>query len=535
MKNWRINFLFFVFLIFIALILYRLFTLQVQQGDLSKALAEGFHNSSPKIEIERGEIFLNKLEPLAINKDFFLVFAKPLKIENPEKVAQKLSEILRIDEGVILGKLKSGNSYQPIKNKLTQEEIERLKDEKIEGIFLESNRGRYYPQEKLASQVIGFLDPNGSGNYGLEEYYDDILKEGENLVLTIDYSLQFKAEELLEKAKNELDIHSGQIIVIDPYSGKILAMANFPGFNPNEYSKEAEQNLEVFKNKTTLEIFEPGSVFKPITMAIGLEEEKITPETKFVDKGFFQIGQIKIKNYDERIWGEVTMTKVLENSINTGAVFVENQIPHPIFLDYIQKFGIFRKTEVDLPEIYSENNEFKKGYEINFATASFGQGIEMTPIQLLRAYCLLVNGGRLVRPYIVEKIINRNEVTENKPEISEGIISEKISSQLKAMLLSVVENGFAKRAKISGYYVAGKTGTAQIPFSSLEINQKGYSDQTWQTFIGFLPAFNPKFLIMVKLDNPKTKTAEYSAIPIFRELAEFAVRYYQIPQDHEVD
>lgn len=534
MKNWRINFLFFLFLIFVGLIFYRLFYLQISHGDLARALVEGLHNSSD-VQIERGKILFSKMEPLALNKEFFLVFALPQQIKNPEKTAEKLSEILKIDEKIILEKLTSDKFYQLIKSRLTQEEIDKLKNEKLEGIFLQSETGRYYPQETLASQVVGFLDRDGNGNYGLEEYYDEILKKGGNLILTLNYSLQFKAEELLKKAKEEFDIKSGQIIAIDPYSGKILAMANFPDFNPNEYAKEAKENLEIFKNKTTLEIFEPGSVFKPITMAIGLEEEKITPETKFVDKGFFQIGQIKIQNYDQRVWGEVTMTNVLEKSINTGAVFVERQIPHPIFLDYLQKFGLFKKTGVDLPEIYSENKEFKKGYEINFATASFGQGIEMTPLQLVKIFCALVNGGRPIKPYLVEKIIYGEKTVENKPEISERIISEKTSAQLKAMLLSVVENGFGKRAKISGYYVAGKTGTSQIPYSSLGLDQKGYSDQTWQTFIGFLPAFNPKILIMVKLDNPKTKTAEYSAVPIFRELAEFAVNYYQIPQDYEID
>ena len=159
----------------------------------------------------------------------------------------------------------------------------------------------------------------------------------------------------------------------------------------------------------------------------------------------------------------------------------------------------------------------------------------MTPLQLIRAYCALVNGGKLIKPYVVEKIIKKEGEIEIKPEISENIISEKTSTQIKAMLLSVVENGFGKKAKIPGYYIGGKTGTSQIPFSSLGIFQKGYSDQTWQTFIGFLPAFNPKLLIMVKLDNPKAKTAEYSAVPIFRELAEFAINYYQIPKDYESD
>lgn len=533
MKNLRTNFLFFLIFIFGLLTLVRLYHLQVLESDFYKALAVGLHSEFFE-EKERGKIFLKNGETLATNREFYLVFAIPKKIKDFEKTAEKLSQILEIEKEEILKRIKTEKSYQKIKENLSKKEIDRLKEERIPGIFLGKERKRYYLKEKLASQVIGFVDANGKGNYGLEEYYDRILKEGANLYLTLDYPVQFKAERLLEKAKENFEIEGGQIVVIEPSSGKILAMANFPNFNPNEYSKEAER-MEIFKNKITQNLFEPGSIFKSITMAAGLEEKKITPKTKFLDKGFFQIGQIRILNYEKRVWGEVNMTNVLEKSINTGAVFVQRSIGNQAFLDYIQRFGIFEKTGIDLPEIYSENREFKKGYEINFATASFGQGIEMTPLQLLRAYCAIANGGYLIKPYLVEKIEKEGEIIEILPEISSPILSQKTISKLRAMLLSVVENGFARGAKIEGYFIAGKTGTSQIPFSSLGIQKKGYSEKTWQTFIGFFPAFDPKILVMVKLDNPKTKTAEYSAVPIFREMAEFLINFYQIPPDYEID
>ncbi|PIZ87868.1 MAG: hypothetical protein COX92_00040, partial [Candidatus Nealsonbacteria bacterium CG_4_10_14_0_2_um_filter_40_15] len=197
------------------------------------------------------------------------------------------------------------------------------------------------------------------------------------------------------------------------------------------------------------------------------------------------------------------------------------------FLKYIENFGIFTPTGIDTEEIYSQNQEFKKGYEINFATASFGQGIEMTPIQLIRAYCALVNGGKIIRPYLVEKIRDNGEITETRPKTEDNsVISSKTTSQLTGMLISVVENGYAKTAKIPGYYIAGKTGTAQVPEGGVYSSEK-----TIQTFMGFAPAFNPQFLILVKLDNPKTKTAEYSAVPIFHDLAKYIIDYYQIPPD----
>jgi len=218
----------------------------------------------------------------------------------------------------------------------------------------------------------------------LEEYYDEILKKGENLILTIDYRVQYQAEKLLEKAKENLDIEGGQIIVADPNSGKIIAFANFPNFDPNSY-KDFAKNLEVFKNPGTQNLFEPGSVFKPITMAAALEEGKITPQTTYRDPGEIRIDGWVIRNYGNRVYpGEITMTEVLEKSINTGAVFAKNQIENSTFLNYIQNFGFFEKTGIDLPEIYSENRELRNGREVNFATASFGQGIAITPIQLLK-------------------------------------------------------------------------------------------------------------------------------------------------------
>ncbi len=527
MQQWRVNLILIVIFLFGLAIIGRLFFIQVLQGDFYKALSQGY-TVGEEIEIERGEVFFKNKEPLAINKDWFLVFASPRKVEEKIKTAEKLAETLNLNKDSILEKLKKDNLYEVIKKQLTDQELKNLKELNLVGIYLEEKTGRYYPQESLASQIIGFLNADKEGQYGIEGEYDEILKgnrknPGQDLILTIDYSIQFIAEELLAEAQENLDIESGEIIVIEPNSGKILALANFPNFNPNQYSKIID--LDIVQNSATQKIFEPGSVFKPITFAAALNEGKITPQTTYTDPGLIEIGGWPIYNYEQRIYpGDITMTEVLEKSINTGAVFVEGQLGHNLFLKYIEKFGIFKKTGVDLEEIYSENQEFKKGYEINFATASYGQGIEMTPMQLVRAYSVIANGGKLVTPYIVG--------TEPKIE-DDLIISPKTSSQLTAMLVSVVENGFAKSAQIPGYYVAGKTGTAQISFAALEIAKSGYSEKTWQSFIGFAPAFNPQFLILIKLDNPKTDTAEYSAVPIFHELAKNIIDYYQIPPDYE--
>lgn len=549
--NWRINLIFIFFILFSAVLIGRLIYIQILRADFYKALAQGFLNLPEKTQAERGEVFLKNGEPLAVNKSFSLVFASPPKVKNVAEASEILSEILNLDKNFVLRTLEKEALYSPIKNRLSEEETQALKNLNLPGIYLTEERGRYYPQETLASQLIGFLGAEGIGQYGLEEYYDEILRgksrvfeeanasslaslggnSASDLILTIDYNIQFRAERLLERAKENLEIEGGQIIVIDPNSGKIIALAHFPNFNPNSYQEYASRgNLEIFRNKATRDFFEPGSVFKSITMAAGLNEELITATTKYVDKGYVKIGGHTLRNYDRRIWGEETMTRVLENSINTGAVFVQKLLPNNIFLDYIEKFGIFEKSGIDLRETYSENREIKQARPINFATASYGQGIEMTAIQLVRAYSAIANEGKLVSPYLVEK---GNVGVRPRQDSQPQIISQKAASQLTAILVNVVENGSARRAKIPGYYIAAKTGTSQIAFSALGIPKPGYSEKTIQTVAGFFPAFSPQFLILVKLDNPKTRIAEYSAVPIFHELAEHIIHQYQIPPDYE--
>jgi cell division protein FtsI/penicillin-binding protein 2 len=495
--------------------------LQILKGNYYRALSFGLHGIFAEELRKRGEIFFQNGEPLALNREYSFVFALPKKVKDKEKIAEILSGILNLEKNFILEKLDEKNSFSIIKRKLTDQEIEKLKKENLDGIFLDKEIVRYYPQGNLASNVVGFVDADGNGQYGLEGNFDQILKEGKNLILTLDYRVQFEAEKLLKKASEELKIEGGQIIVLEPNSGKILALANFPNFDPNSFQDFAK-NLEIFKNPVTQNLFEPGSVFKPITMAAAIEEGKITPQTTYRDPGEIRIDGWVIRNYDNRIYpGNITMTEVLEKSINTGAVFAKKQIENSVFLDYLKKFGFFEKTGIDFPEIFSENKELEKMREVNFATVSFGQGIALTPIQLARAYCALINGGKLVNPYLVENF--HQEIKEEK------IISQKTSSQLVSMLISVVERGYGKRAKIPGYYIGGKTGTSLQP----KFGEAGYSEKTWQTFVGFFPAFNPKVLILVKLDNPITKTAEYSAVPIFHDLADFIIRLYQIPPDYE--
>jgi len=553
MKQWRVYTVVLFIILFGTALGSRLFYLQIVQHDFYRALAKGQQNVFQISQGERGEIFFQGGELLATNVQRTYLFASPQEIVQKQETAETLTKLLDLDKEILLTKLNKQNLFEPLGEDLTQDQEQALQTIDLPGVYIGRALKRKYPQGFVASHVVGFLGGEKQGQYGVEGHYDTVLagteglsllstllsqksldvQKGANLFLTLDYHIQFIAEKLLEQAEEELGIEGGQIIVLDPHTGGIVALAHASRFDPNAYSEI--EDFDIFQNGTIQKFFEPGSIMKPITMASALQEGVITPDTTYVDGGQVKIGNYTIYNYDERIWGERSMTEVLERSINTGAVFAERQLGHSLFLQYLDKFGFFESTGIDLQgEVFSENKELKKGYEINFATASFGQGIEITPIQFVRAFAVIANGGKLVEPFIVDRIVENGTMSQTKPKIAKDqVISQRVSSQVTAMLVSVVENGFAKSARIPGYYIAGKTGTAQVSWSSLGINKRGYSDKTWQSFVGFAPAFDARFVILVKLDNPRTGTAEYSALPIFRELAKYIIDYWEIPPDYE--
>lgn len=552
MRNWRIILVAGFLLIFAAGISARLSYLQIFSHGYYKALSRGQQALPDLAPGQRGAIYLTDKtgEPhaVAMTQKASFVFATPKEVTDKETSARDLSLILGISESTLKEQLKKEETlFEVLKRKIGPEEKEAIEILNLPGIHIQEETVRFYPQNELASRALGFVNQDGEGQYGIESFYQTILagkeglqktirniagillggipktsQNGQDIQLTLDFNIQSMAENLLKKASENLGTREGTIIVMDPSTGNILALANYPGYNPNEYSKV--KDLGIFQNPAIESVFEPGSVFKALTMAASIDAGAITPATTYKDAGIVRVGGYKILNYDERIWGERSMTEVLEYSINTGAVFAEQQLGHQRFLEYAENFGVFGPTGIDLAgEVYSQNKELKKGYEINFTTASFGQGIEMTPMQLMRAYTALANGGRMASP----------RVTGSAPKISGQIISPKTASEVTSMLVSVIENGFSKKARIPGYYIAGKTGTAQITYAALGENKAGYSNETIQSFIGYAPAFSPKFLALVKLNNPQTKTAEYSAMPVFRELTKYILDYYEIPPDYE--
>ncbi|MCX6738339.1 MAG: penicillin-binding protein 2 [Candidatus Parcubacteria bacterium] len=561
MKFPRINIVYFFIFLIGATIIARLFFLQVMNGELYRALAKGHQEIFQQISGTRGDIFLYDKDNIvlaATNEESWFCYVAPKMIEDKERVAELLSPALSVDKNELLNNINSNSDklFFLVKRNISEEEKQKIQELNMEGVYLDQERKRFYPFGALASDVLGFVNQSGEGQYGVEEYWNDVLAgqegwqkisygpfgkstdsnnegsiRGADLVLTIDKNIQAFAEKVLKDYSTDFKFQSAQIIVIEPSSGKVLALADFPGFDPNKYQEYAQNNqIGVFQDNAIQTFYEPGSAFKAVTMAAALNEGKITPETTYIDVGRLVIKDKVITNYDNRTWGESTMTQVLEKSINTGAVFVQNQLSHQTFVDYLEKFGVFDKTGIDLGgEVYSENQEFKKGWEINYATASFGQGISMNLMQVARDFCVIANKGKLIQPYVAEAIVNngsKEPLQSNKT--AKQIITSKTAEDLTKMLIAVTESGYSKDAQVPGYYVAGKTGTSQIPFSSLGINKAGYSDETWQSFIGFAPAFSPRFVIAVKLDSPKTRSASESAVFVFQKLAKYILDYYQV-------
>jgi len=556
MKQWRAKLVFGFFLLFCALILTKLFYLQVKKGQYFEAMALGQQISFQEIKAERGAILLAGGQPLASTKKKTVIYVIPSKIPESElaSTTKKIAEIASIPEEETAFLLKKGDSF---KKDISETAYEALKREIIPGIAVDQVSVRFYPLGDLACQTIGFANEEGQGQYGLEGYYNDILQgkevlrnksfvpdflssflesnltqsnKGADIYLTLNHNIQNFSQNLLKQAKENWGFDSAQIIVAEPLTGKILALAVSPSYDINEFAKE--KNLDVFLNPTTQKLFEPGSVFKPITMAAGLEEGLVEPDTEYTDTGAVELGGPAIYNFEKKVWGKQTMAGVLENSINTGAIFVEQKLGKNLFLKYIDNFGFFDKTGIDLQgEIYSRNETLKKGYPRDFASASFGQGIQLTSLQLVRAFSALANGGTLVKPYIVEKIIFANgQEKVTQPKEGSRVISKNASAKITAMLVGVVKNASGSRTKIPGYYIAGKSGTAQVP---LPRGGGYYEDQTIQSYIGYFPAKSPRFLVFVRMDNPKgSKSAGWSSGPIFKDLVQHIIDLYQIPPDY---
>ncbi len=526
MKNFRFYALFFIFVGLFGALGVNLYNLQILQGKDFVAKADVMKKLAAELELRRGQIFItdrfNASISVALNKDEPIIFVAPSEIKDSQKVSEELSGIVGMSANELKDIIDSNpeSYFRVLVDKATDEQVNSVGEKKLEGVHVETKQYRSYPYENLASQVVGYVgkneeNPEPAGIYGIERFYNDVLSQGEDVHLTIDRNIQSHAEQILGKLIEKFQATGGTIIVEDPKTGKILTLTNKPDFNPNEYGKS---RLQDFMNPAVQSQYEPGSVFKPLTMAAGIDTDAFTPDTEFTDKGSVTLNGKTIHNANNKVYGKITMTGIIENSVNTGAVYAEQLVGHKTFYEYLKKFGFTEKTEISLPEEIAgniRNLERKDVRAIDFATVAFGQGAAVTPLQFINAFSVFANGGVLMRPYI-----NTNE----EPSVVRRVISEDTAKKVTSMIESTVEK--AKIASIPQYRVAGKTGTAYIP----EMGK--YSDQMIHTFVGFAPVSDPKFVILVKLDRPQVgELAGLTVVPAFRELSEYILNYYNIAPD----
>lgn len=559
-----------LFLVAALLIVFRLFRVQVVDHGFYEALASGQHDIFRELLPERGEIFVRDrdgtLFPVATNRELFTIWADLRKIDNPTRTARLLAELLPLDELELKAKLsETTDPYEPLARSVPQEIAERIRSLELLGIGLAPVPGRAYPERGLGGQVLGFFGSNEEGDqggrYGLEGYFDELLRgrqgtlaaerdaagriiavarraltpaeDGVDLILTIDRRIQFFACERLKLAVRRHGARGGSVTVLDPKTGAVLALCGAPDFDPNTYAEV--EDISVFNNPATFLEYEPGSVFKPITMAAAIDTDTVGPETTYVDEGAVTISSHTIKNSDGKSYGVQTMTQVLEQSLNTGAIFAMREAGPSVLRAYTERFGFGKPTGIDLhTEVSGDVSSLSKRGEIYAATASFGQGITVTPIQLAAAFGALANEGKLMQPYVVNEIVYPNDERQmHEPTLVRQVVSARTATLLEAMLTSVVRRGHGKRAGVPGYWIAGKTGTAQVP----KKDGPGYEPGvTIGTFAGFGPVPDPRFVITVRIDHPRdVQFAESSAAPLFGEIAQFILQYYGVPPSRPVE
>ncbi len=545
----------------------RLFYVQAMRGKQYAQKASEQQSRKFEIPSTRGLIYLKEgqtLVPIALNTQVYTLAVDPKFIVSSEETSQKLSTITLQSAEDIKSKLSKSGRYVELSKNISSDQAEKIKTLSLPGVILQQRSSRYYPESTLFSHVLGYVNDDGKGQYGFEQFSDEALagqkgqyntitdalgipinstentltepKEGKSFVLTLDRGLQEVAREAIKTAVETNKASSGSIIVMDAKTGEIKAMTNYPDFDPNNFRDV--KDYAVFSNLSTSSLFEPGSGFKVITMAAGLDTGKVTPKTIYNDTGELTIGGKTIKNAENHKFGIQTMTDVIQKSLNTGVVFVLQQLgtdprtitptSKQVLHDYIEKFGFGKVTGIEQAGEVSSKVKPATSSDVDYANMSFGQGISVNSVQLLAAVGAIANNGNLVKPHIVAGEVAQDQtIKPNNTEVVRNVISAPAAVQLGEIMTQVVEHGSGYLTRMKGYKIAGKTGTAQVP----RADGKGYEDnKNIGSFVGFAPAEDPRFVMLVRVDYPKVEGfAEKTAVPAFAVVAKELFNYYQVP------
>ena len=516
------------------------------------ALAEAEHQDELVISPRRGEIRDRGGHLLAADIVQYNISASPRIISDPQATADRLSPLLDMPPAELLELLSSAETWVPITQAVPQAVAEKLIEWDIVGLQVEARTKRVYPEGDLGAHLLGFVNNNGNGFYGVEGYYDTLLRgepglqtgerspfgemiplgisrfvapvRGATLYLTIDRNVQYLIEAELKKAIIEYGAQRGSIAVMEPKTGAVLGMASYPAYDPNNYNASDEH---LFFDPVVSQQYEPGSVFKVVTMAAGLDAGVIGPEGTVYDGGSIEVGGRVIFNWDRQAHETVDMTDVLAKSLNVGIAQVAVALGKDRFYTYLKRFGFGRLTEADLSSEGPGTMKTPKDadwHESDLGTNSFGQGVAVTPLQIAVAVGAIANEGLLMKPHIVNRVVDSEREVEVKPVVVRRVVSQETATTLTKMLVEALKRANSE-ALVPGYEIAGKTGTAEIPVPG------GYHPTlTLASFAGYLPADDPQVLVLVIIDRPTTsRWGNTTAAPTFKRIAEQLVVILNIP------
>ena len=557
----RLRILYGLLLVVFVIFLVRLFYLQIIKHDYYKKVAIAGQFKEYKIPAERGVILARDGEkevPIVLNEDVFTVFADPKYIKDAKSTANKVQSIIGGEQSKYEDLMKQDTRYSVLAKKINKDDAKKIDDLKIKGLGSRAVSQRVYPQGSVASQLLGFVDDEGNGKYGIEQFLDKQLrgaegqlkaitdaqgvplvsnddniliepKNGERTSLTIDISMQKRAEDLLKAHLEEVKSKSGSLLIMDPNTGEIKAMANYPTYNPAEFSKVEDSKL--FTNSTVSEPLEVGSIMKTLTVSAGLDSGAITSNTTYYDPSFFKIGDATVRNVEEDGGAQTrTIPDILRYSLNTGATYILMQMGggeinekarlkwHDYMTNHFMlgtKTGIEQGYEAD-GFIPSPTDGF--GLNIQYANTAFGQGTNITPIQMLSAFSATINGGTYYQPHLV--------VSKDKKIVKEKIINPDLSMVMRSMHENSVAKNYTFLKRSGEYRVGGKTGTA-------EITKPGggyYNDRYNGTFVGYIGGDKPEYAIMVVVNEPKVDgyAGRAAAAPLFGKTIDMLIGNYAV-------